>query len=1197
MTFIEVDKTNILHVLAIHNMLQVHKKKCTEASCFGINVWLDTHNIDFVRRNSASIGREILKLYYTVPEPIPQKLSWKPADFGKSMLVQKETTIVVEWDAQHPFHLTNERTWRGPSPNRMGVVVDKIRRTTTFRVPNNYVDRLYYYCHMHESMGLTEIAFAAKPWIPHGIFASTTTSTLLRSEGPVMVQIEGWYGSTMYTTGINGINTDVQRASYAVLLTAEDNTTEVLPDYYDEFAAPEHAYEEKNAYSVHCRPHVRPVLIDTSACVDLSNVFGGAWSAQWPSRISMDRDMVVPTGLCDLDTHLHTDYEAFAEAGDIFSNYQSPQSSFESEMRLQTSPFTADDVWNDNLLLLPENAENTRLAIVSCMHMPGDAYDHTMSGDAYDHTMPGDAHNHAMPGDAHNHAMPASTDFSFLKAEGHAVDTSIQALQCYGTFCMLSIRTAGCVNSQHIQRVWPHTPYNNEYMVWHTLMMHGSTAVEIIPFDFVDSVMPQNEDFMGFPAYAVHMQLGFDCVDVVLDQPCSSEEMRRHLANFGTFFALNSISDDETQPSTITVFGAFEDITRVDDVYTIPMSVYSFLDTNAVIMNYIRGGTVCPIHTVASAHTNTLHDNNVIATIKCVVCGLNTYYSHQPQTVTAVDHVLDFYLASFEHVDYQIKTVDGNFVVHEVPTKAYYMTTDPSVTFITTQQLHSDEVVVEAGTTLVVHSAHALVFTCEGADIAVQRHNATSVYLYVGSQYGGKAIFVQVLDHAAPYGTLVRPAVLFPRVRMLEPACLACPAGKFSGEHAAPDVSKCLDVQVPPALRETSILPPENSVRTEMPIMTYMQVEDNYISVLALRHAEKHTASSEFAFVAMLGTTNIDLVHRHAAFIESKIFGLYHGQASALADKMYSTHSNITQHSSTNVVLFRLEGIYNVQLVTTNPLPPIPPPPPPIPPPPPPPIPPPPPPIPPPPPPVLPPLTAASPFVVAMAVSMPISIAEFDNSKQSVFKAAVAATASVSPTDVGISNIASITAGGSRRLLAAGIRVDFHVNAATQSASTLLENRLGSADVLNTNLRQAGLPQATVLVTPKTTQTRPVPATTFITSNEVSAGHVWDWWTEGMVVSFILLLIITGVAACVYTRQINTYTGQGMQIVTPVATPTAGSYHQTYDFVPSTPPPSAPLYDEYAPSAPPPSAQLYDDFAPSAPLYNKYAPSTPPYYA
>ena len=1143
MTFVEIDKTNILSVLAIHSMPQVHRKKCLEVACFGITVWLDTHHIDFVRKHTVSIGIEILKLYYTTPGPKEENFSWKQGDFGKSMMVTKDTTIVVEWDEKHPFYITNQRIWQGSSPTTMHVVIDKTRHTTTFKVPNNYVGMLYYYCFAHQSMGLTEITFAAKPWQPSGIFASTTFSTLLRPEGPVTMQIEGWYGSTMYIS-----NADVKRANYSVLLPADDNMNKNVSENYDDSMLIEHAHDENDDYLFEFRPLVRPVLVNTSACADLSDAVGGVWSTQWPSRIFVDRDVVLPTELCELDMHLHTDYEVFAEDNGMFSNNE-PQSSYEYEMLHQTLPLTADDVWNDNFLLLPQNADNTRLAIVSCLYKPADT---------------------------DNQIMPSSTDFSFLIAEAHEVDTDIQILQCYGTFCMLSIRTTGCVNSQHVQGVWPSMPYHHEYIVWHNLMMQGSSAVEIIPLDSADSVEVSPGDFMGFPAYVIHLDMRFDCVDVVLDQPCSEEEMHRHLTNYRTFFALNFQDDDETQVSTITVLGAFEDMTLVDDVYTIPMSIYSYVNTNAIIMNYIRGGTVCPMHTQATGHTDTLHDNNVIAAIKCVVCGLNEYYHHQPQTMSAVEHIVDFYIASFEHTQYEISTVNGDVVMLEVPTKAYFMTPDPSVTFTTTNQLHSDEVVIEAGTTLMVHSTHQLAFTCEGADIVVQQHNTTSVRLHVGSQYGGKAIFVNVLDHAAPIGTRVRPAVLFPRVHMQEPVCLTCPAGKFSGEHGAPDASKCLDVQIPPALRQNTTLPAKNSANTEMAMMTYVQVEDNYISVLALRHTEKHTASSEFAFVVMLGTTNVDLVQTHASFIESTIFALYHANATAVAGMMYSTHMNITQHLSTGVVLLRLEGNYDVELYTANQSLPILPPPPsasPVPPPPPSasPVPPSPPsasPVPPPPPP--PPALIPSPFVVTMAVSMPISIAEFDNNKQTVFKAAVATTAGVLPANVDISNITSITTAGSRRLLAVGIRVDFRVNAATRSASTLLESKLSSATVLNTNLQQAGLPQATVLVEPKITQNAPVTVTTWTTRYELYNPYTWYWWTEGVVVLFILLLIITGVAACVYTRQINTYRGHGMQIVTPSAIPVAATYHPIYDTAPSAPPPFALQYDDnYAPSAPP----------------------------
>jgi len=154
---------------------------------------------------------------------------------------------------------------------------------------------------------------------------------------------------------------------------------------------------------------------------------------------------------------------------------------------------------------------------------------------------------------------------------------------------MLSVRTTGCVNSHHMQQVWPNTPSNEDYIQWHSMMMQGLSAVEITAFRWSGISRPQKEIFRGFPAYAVHNQLAFDCVDVVGDSPCSPEKIRSHLTNFGAIFSLTSMYDDQTQMSTMVVLDALEGVTHVNDAYSIGMSMYSFLDTNAVIMNYIRG--------------------------------------------------------------------------------------------------------------------------------------------------------------------------------------------------------------------------------------------------------------------------------------------------------------------------------------------------------------------------------------------------------------------------------------------------------------------------------------------------------------------------------------------------------------------------------------------------------------------------------
>ena len=105
------------------------------------------------------------------------------------------------------------------------------------------------------------------------------------------------------------------------------------------------------------------------------------------------------------------------------------------------------------------------------------------------------------------------------------------------------------------------------------------------------------------------------------------------------------------------------------------------------------------------------------------------------------------------------------------------------------------------------------------------------------------------------------------------------------------------------------------------------------------------------------------------------------------------------------------------------------------------------------------------------AVSLPMTVADFDDGKQATFKTAIAAAAGVSSADVTIVKIESISSarrGGAirhvtlRRLLAAGIRIDISVKAANQNAGDALGAKL-TVTSINAQLQQAGLPAATLL--------------------------------------------------------------------------------------------------------------------------------------
>ena len=106
-------------------------------------------------------------------------------------------------------------------------------------------------------------------------------------------------------------------------------------------------------------------------------------------------------------------------------------------------------------------------------------------------------------------------------------------------------------------------------------------------------------------------------------------------------------------------------------------------------------------------------------------------------------------------------------------------------------------------------------------------------------------------------------------------------------------------------------------------------------------------------------------------------------------------------------------------------------------------------------------------YVVKMAVSLPMTMQQFNNNEQLKFKQSVARTAGVSSADVSIDRIVDMNIGTAvlRRLLATGIRVDTSVKASDEIAASEISTSL-TPDNLNSELVAAGLPAATILEAP-----------------------------------------------------------------------------------------------------------------------------------
>jgi len=198
----------------------------------------------------------------------------------------------------------------------------------------------------------------------------------------------------------------------------------------------------------------------------------------------------------------------------------------------------------------------------------------------------------------------------------------------------------------------------------------------------------------------------------------------------------------------------------------------------------------------------------------------------------------------------------------------------------------------------------------------------------------------------------------------------------------------------------------------------------------------------------------------HSSHVHIHLLQLYYAQLSSLTNATYNiTKTDVTEKNGTGMLLFVMEGIVTNKIPEKPqnysqppPISPVP----------------------------------ESAFVVTMAVSLPFTLAEFDDTKQAGFRSVIANVANVKLADVAIASIASINTDASRRrrLLASALRIDLRINAASSNAAGQLGATLSNASTLNTALAAAGLPAATVLVAPATIQTTPTPPTTNITNTK-----------------------------------------------------------------------------------------------------------------
>jgi hypothetical protein len=109
-----------------------------------------------------------------------------------------------------------------------------------------------------------------------------------------------------------------------------------------------------------------------------------------------------------------------------------------------------------------------------------------------------------------------------------------------------------------------------------------------------------------------------------------------------------------------------------------------------------------------------------------------------------------------------------------------------------------------------------------------------------------------------------------------------------------------------------------------------------------------------------------------------------------------------------------------------------------------------------------------------MVMSLPMTKQEFTEEKQIKFRVSIAIAAGVTPADVTLDKIETISSrrGFDRHLLTDSLRVDTIVKASDESAAVSMASAL-THDKINSELEKAGLPKATMLEAPKAATVEP----------------------------------------------------------------------------------------------------------------------------
>jgi len=645
----------------------------------------------------------------------------------------------------------------------------------------------------------------------------------------------------------------------------------------------------------------RPVLVDTSECEDVADVLSGVRTLDVRNKniLKLFESHTLPShdNFSCIVNHVFLDAHPKDGTTTTYERLMNQGSLMQGEIA---------DIWARHTASL---SDRQQLAIVSCNELREQT-------------------------DSANLVMLPTTDLSFiLRQAGDA--SSVKTLECRNAFCIVRISTPGCINSKYVEGVLPSTPSSRIQLMRLKLSMMGSVSV-MMKFTSVRPMYektPEKGVIGGMNATGGYASFDCTCMNEA-NSPCTPGEADIYAANL-----VQGLRFVENVPDSILSFRGVEKNPAADNRYDMIFVWYDMdYGQDPLFQQYISGNRLCPAGARQPGRTNTFHDNTGLYRFECVMCGINTHYSEVSTAAPIIKKTQIMYVSSIS--DSQL-----NYTTNiRTRLRKYFVALDrhPSNTF---REQFRQQSMVDIGTTLVLMMGEpddkspglgsAIVgVECNGLHVPYTLDASTSsISFEVLAEYSGKFISVHINDpdccHVSGFTTEIFndgwrmiPVLIFPQPPTVLQECVLCPAGKFSGEYAATDISKCIDIVAPPEQRSASSRALLNRRDGSMPtklhtndFKTYADVGGGvFINILEIRQSTTPPSKLQFVFdiETWLDTSNITLVLENTAALESKIFQIYDAQRDNM--KSTATRARLIEVGQSFVVILSIDGVYTDSL-------------------------------------------------------------------------------------------------------------------------------------------------------------------------------------------------------------------------------------------------------------------------------------------